>query len=116
MQYDAVTTHVDISQCEKRTYRHWSPESELYAPADVLLQYLRQGWKLDKLVAVETVYYSGCRRSDIFYFTLQCGEATVEMPVLANPVVFYLIEAQGLTLLRINVERDELLGNECAAR
>ncbi len=116
MQYDAVTTHVDISQCEKSTYRHWSPESELYAPADVLLQYLRRGWRLDKLVAVETVYYSGCRRSDIFYFTLQCKDAMVEMPVLANPVVFELIEARGLTLLRINVERDEVFENEYAAR
>jgi hypothetical protein len=116
MQYDAATTHVDISQCETSAYRHWSPESELYAPADVLLQHLRQGWKLDKLVAVETVYYSGCRRSDIFYFTLQRGAATVEMPVLANPVVFDLIEAHGLTLLRINVERHEVFENEYAAR
>jgi hypothetical protein len=115
MQYDAVTTHVDISQCENGNYRHWSPESELFAPADVLLQYLRQGWKLDKLVAVETVYYSGYRRSDIFYFTLHRDDQIVEMPVLANPVVFYLIEAHQLELLRINVDRSEVFENGYAA-
>ena len=87
-------------------HRHWSPDSETYAPADVLLQYLKKDWKLDKLVAVETVYHAGYRRSDIYYFTLERDGRTVEMPILANPAVFKVIEQNQLTTLRINVDRE----------
>ncbi len=88
-------------------HRHWSPESEIYAPADVLLQYLTRGWRLDKPIAVETVYYAGYRRSDVYYFTLERDGVSLEMPVLATPVVFKLIEDRQLTTLRINVDREE---------
>lgn len=88
-------------------HRHWSPESEIYAPADVLLQYLTAGWSLDQHVAVETVYYAGYRRSDVYYFTLEHDGVSLEMPVLATPVVFKLIEDRRLTTLPINVDREE---------
>ena len=87
-------------------HRHWSPDSETFAPADVLLQYLKRGWNLEKLVAVETVYYAGYRRSDIYYFTLERDGRSVEMPILATPAVFKVIEQNRLTTLRINVDRD----------
>jgi hypothetical protein len=86
--------------------RHWSPDSETYAPADVLLQYLKRGWNLEKLVAVETVYHAGFRRSDIYYFTVERDGRAVEMPILANPAVFRVIEQYQLTTLRINVDRE----------
>ncbi len=84
------------------TYRHWSPESETYASADVLLQYLRRGWVLEKLVAVETVFHAANRHSNVFYFTLTHDDQTIEMPVLANPVVLDLMRRYKLTTLRIN--------------
>jgi hypothetical protein len=87
-------------------HRHWSPDSETYAPAEVLLHYLSRDWKLQKLVAVETVYYAGYRRSDIYYFTLERDGHAVEMPILANPAVFKVIEQHQLTTLRINVDRE----------
>ncbi len=87
-------------------HRHWSADSEPYAPADILLQYLKNGWNLEKLVAVETVYYAGYRRSDIYYFTLERDGQSVEMPVLANPAVFKVLEQNRLTTLRINVDRE----------
>ncbi|MCC7446885.1 MAG: hypothetical protein IT324_05675 [Anaerolineae bacterium] len=84
-------------------HRHWCPVSEKYAPADVLLDYLRQGWELDKLVAVETFYFAGYRCSDIYYFTLYRDDLSCEMPVLANPIVLRVVEEQQLSILRINV-------------
>jgi len=89
-------------------YRHWSAESEAYAPADVLLQHLRAGWKLDELVAIETFYYAGFRRSDIYYFTLELDGKTIEMPVLANPTVFRIVKERGLTTVRISLDPQDV--------
>src|SRR5258706_780022 len=87
--------------------RHWSPDSQTYAPADVLMRYLNDGWELDSLAAVETFYYAGYRRVDIFYFTLKLDGKVVEMPLLANPVTHRLVEERKLTVLRVNAERGE---------
>ncbi|MEP7287937.1 MAG: hypothetical protein ABI947_19470 [Chloroflexota bacterium] len=89
-------------------FRHWSPASQAYAPADVLLNYIRQGWQLDNRAAVETFFYAGYRRVDVFYFTLRDGDVMVEMPVLANPAVSRLIEQNKLTVLRINSIREDM--------
>jgi hypothetical protein len=35
-------------------YRHWSPTSQPYAPAHVLLQYLRYGWKADSTIFIKS--------------------------------------------------------------
>ena len=99
-------TQTRINYPDDDVHRHWSPDSETYAPADVLLQHLKSGWNLERLVAVETVYYAGYRRSDIYYFTLERDGRTVEMPILANPAVFKVIEQNQLTTLRINVDRE----------
>ncbi len=111
MQRQAIRPRVEIEHRPSYgdTYRHWSPESEPYASADVLIQYLRMGWVLDKLVAVETIYHTAHRRSNVYYFTLHRDEQTVEMPVLANPVVLDLLKRNRLTTLRINVAREETL-------
>src|SRR5437660_12459 len=69
------------------TYRHWSPDSEVYAPAIILQQYLREGWQPEELVAVETFYHAGYRHSDIYFFTLRHDGDAIEIPVLANPTV-----------------------------
>ena len=89
-------------------HRHWSRESQTYAPADVLLHLLRAGWSLEPLAAVETFFYAGYRRVDVYYFTLRHGEETLEMPVLANPAVRRLIEQYKLTVLRVNAAREEM--------
>jgi hypothetical protein len=77
--------------------RHWCPNSQTYAPADVLLQYLRAGWQLEDFVAVQTFYHGACRRSEVFYFRLNLGDIFLEMPVLANPIVFQIVESNRLT-------------------
>ena len=95
------------------SYRHWDPESETYAPAVVLLQYLRLGWQLDRLVGVETYYCSGYLRSDVYYFTLRSDAGSIEIPVLANPVVFKVVDSYDLNIVRINVDRPELEAADC---
>ncbi len=98
-----------IDQSEKATYTNsdptvssWSPRSQTYAAADMLLSHLRNGWMLHPLVAVESIWHAGVRRVDVYYFTLLHGDEHLEMPVLANPVVFRLIEDHGLSLVRVN--------------
>ena len=84
--------------------RHWSPESETYTTADVLLQYLCLGWKLDDKVSAESYYHAGYRRSDVYYFTLKQNGVSVQMPVLVNPVVCRVVRDHGLKVLWINAE------------
>ena len=90
----------------ENAFRHWSPESESYPPAEVLLQFIRLGWALDELVAVETFYYSGYRTSDIYHFTLTRGEMSIEIPVLANPAVFRVVASCHLTVVKLTVARE----------
>jgi hypothetical protein len=93
---------------EEDRERHWSPESQPYAPADVLLNYLHSGWSLETLASVETFYYAGYRRVDIVHFTLRNGDSILEMPVLSNPAVTRLLEERGMTVLRINGTRNDM--------
>jgi hypothetical protein len=93
---------------DEEVSRHWSPASQAYAPADILQRYLRTGWILENLAAVESFYYAGYRRVDVYYFRLKRGDESVEMPVLMNPVVTRLIEEYKLTVIRINSTQEEL--------
>jgi hypothetical protein len=98
----STSAHTDTDRS-----RHWSPESQTYAPADVLLNFIHDGWTLETPAAVESFYYAGYRRVDVFYFTLKRGEEVLEMPVLANPVTHRLVEERKLTVLRVNATRGE---------
>lgn len=78
-------------------YRHWSPESEPYAPADVLLQYLRNGWVLEDAVEVKSHECRSCRYVDIYCFTLHRAQhKPLQIPVLANPIVRKLVQQYKL--------------------
>lgn len=100
------TSHRRTDQAEERQ-RHWARSTQEFAPADVLITHLQNGWQFVNPAAVETFYSGGFRRADIYYFTLQRGEEIVEMPVLANPKISRLIEEHQLTVLRVNVMREE---------
>lgn len=96
------------SKTDEEVSRHWSPASQAYAPADILLRYLRTGWKLENMAAVESFYYAGYRRVDVYHFMLKREQETVEMPVLMNPVVTRLIEEHKLTVIRVNSSQEEV--------
>jgi hypothetical protein len=82
------------------TWRHWCPASETYAPVEVLLQYLRQGWEADTSVAVET-FFLGTRHSYIYRFTVRFNGNFLEIPVIMNPAALRVIKSCQLTLLHI---------------
>ncbi len=100
------TIHLRRNSSDDEPIRHWCPKSESYAPAHVLLQYLRAGWQLENLVAVQTFYHGDCRRSDVFYFRLNLGNIFLEIPVLANPVVFQIVVRNRLRQIPRNSKYD----------
>jgi len=82
--------------------RHWSPTSQWYAPADILLQYLRNGWWLDKEVEICIHRCGSCRHVEMYHFTLHHAEKqTLRVPVLANPVVRKMVHQYRLTTLYV---------------
>jgi hypothetical protein len=89
------------SSFRSRDYqRHWDPESQVYAPVEVLLQYLRQGWEPDHTISVET-FFSGQTHSEVYHFSLRRDGMFTEVPVLANPATLRIIERYGLALRHI---------------
>lgn len=96
-------TRADIDR-ECGDYQHWSPTSQPYAPAHVLLQYLRYDWKLDSTVFIKSFCCLRSRSVDVYYFLLTRNAEQVWMPVLANPVVRRLINESGLTLVRLSAD------------
>jgi len=97
---------VRTERLDSTRFRHWSSESETYAPVEVLLNLLREGWELDKLAAIEAYYYSNNRYVDILYFTLFRESEGMEIPVLSNPVSRRLIQEHKLNVIRVNVNHD----------
>lgn len=86
--------------------RHWSPESEKYAPADVLLAHLRIGWQVEKAVFVEAIHHAHHCCWQVFHFTLRREDKTLCMPVLATPAVFHVIGEYKLTVLPFEAQGD----------
>jgi hypothetical protein len=83
-------------------YRHWSPLSQPYAPADVLLQYLRERWQIQESVLVEVSRCISYQCTEMYNFILIRGGERITMPVLANPVVLRLTRELGLILIRVH--------------
>jgi len=78
--------------------RHWSAQSQAYASGDVLVTYLRNGWKLDPSAQIEKVSSAGPRSVDVFHFHLTDGQQVIDMPVIASPRVYRLVEQTELAL------------------
>lgn len=81
--------------------RHWSPQSEEYAPVEVLQVYLTDGWLLDKQASVE-LFLCNNRCTHIYYFKLRLEDVELWMPVLENPVVLHLITVHQITVNQAN--------------
>ena len=83
------------------TRRHWSPTSQHYAPADVLLQFLNEGWQLSPVIGLEEHWHAGVRRVDIYHCELIKGERTMVVPVNSNPIVRRMIEERQLKIVML---------------
>ncbi len=83
---------------------HWSCESETYAPASVLIGYLGADWIPDNPVTAESFYYGSCRHSEVYHFVLRRRNQSIELPVVANPIVFRVVAKYRLDIQRGNTE------------
>lgn len=79
-------------------YRHWSPPSQPYTTADVLLQYLRCEWECANEITVKTSHCVSSRRVEIYIFTISKGHEHLCVPVVSNPVILRLVRERGLTV------------------
>lgn len=86
------------------TRRHWSPTSQAYAPADVLLQYLADDWEMSPVVGLEEHWHAGVRRVDVYHFELHKGAQSMVVPVQSNPVIRRLIARRGLKVVMLKRE------------
>ncbi len=87
-------------------YHHWSPISQPYAPAHVLLQYLREGWQIHERVLVEVSPCISQQCTEMYCFILIRDGVRITMPVLANPVVLRLAKERGLILIWVHICSD----------
>ncbi len=87
------------------TRRHWSPGSQAYAPADVLLRYLADGWQLSPIVGLEEHWHAGARRVDVYHFELAKDGQVLVLPVQSNPVVRRLLHERGLRVVLLKRDK-----------
>ena len=93
------------------TRRHWSPSSQLYAPADVLLRYVTEGWTISPVVGLEEHWHAGSRRVDVYHFELIKDEQAQVLPVQSNPVVRRLLYERGLRVVLLKSENVPMPGH-----
>jgi hypothetical protein len=95
----AAPSFVEMELRSTDTRRHWSPSSQIYAPADVLLQYLADGWAISPVVGQEAHWHAGVRRVDVYHFELVKGEQAQVLPVQSNPIIRRLIQRRQLKIV-----------------
>ena len=95
----AAPSFIEMELRSNDTRRHWSPSSQTYAPADVLLQYLSDGWSLSPVVGLEEHWHAGARRVDVYQFELVKDDQVQILPVQSNPVVRRLITQHQLKVV-----------------
>lgn len=86
------------------TRRHWSPTSQTYAPADVLLRYLTEGWQISPVVGLEEHWHAGSRRVDVYHFEVIKDDQAQVVPVQSNPVVRRLLRDRSLRVVLLKSE------------
>lgn len=95
----AEPTFIEMELRSNDTRRHWSSSSQTYAPADVLMAYLTDGWTLSPVVGLEEHWHAGVRRVDVYHFELSKENQTQVLPVQSNPVVRRLMHERQLRVV-----------------
>jgi hypothetical protein len=101
---------MELRSADRR--RHWSPASQPYAPADVLVEYLADGWTIHPVVGLEEHWRGAGRRVDVYYFELTKDTRELVMPVHGNPVVRGLIQHHQLRVVLRKTTEVVLVGGE----
>ena len=102
----AAPSFIEMELRSTDTRRHWSPTSQAYAPADVLLRYLAEGWQVSPIVGLEEHWHAGVRRVDVYHFEVNKGDQSLVLPVHSNPVVRRLLRDRNLRIVLI--KRDNI--------
>lgn len=84
-------------------YRHWSPASQPYTTAEVLLQCLRCGWECMNQVTVKTSQCLSGRCVELYSFTIRKGDERLCVPVVSNPVILRFIRERGLIMTHCEI-------------
>jgi hypothetical protein len=98
-------SNIDVhSQDQRRVIqqKHWSRESQPFAPAEILINHLENGWSLNQIVHVKTHQYGGGRTIQIYFFTICWNGESIELPVQANPVIRRLIVERKLNVIPLD--------------
>ena len=95
----ADPTFIEMELRSNDTRRHWSPTSQTYAPADVLMRFLTEGWVISPVVGLEEHWHAGVRRVDVYHFELNREGETQVVPVQSNPVVRRLMHEYDLRIV-----------------
>ncbi len=109
-----ATSFIEMELRTNDTRRHWSPSSQPYAPADVLVRYLSSGWQVSPVVGLEEHYHAGVRRVDIYHFELVKGDQQQILPVQSNPVVRRLLTEHNLRVVLLSKDTHPVSASEDA--
>ena len=100
---NAFFFEIELRSANQR--RHWAPASQSYAPADVLMEYLADGWTLSSVVGRVEHWYGAGRHVDVYYFELTHDNRAMVMPVHGNPAVHRLVWERQLWI--VTLSRDD---------
>jgi hypothetical protein len=95
----AAPSFIEMELRSIDTRRHWSPSSQAYAPADVLVRYIAEGWAISPIVGLEEHWHAGVRRVEIYHFELFKEAQSQVLPVQSNPVVRRLLHDRQLRIV-----------------
>jgi hypothetical protein len=101
---NAVASFIEMEQRSADKPRHWSSSSQTYVPADVLLEYLADGWEISSVVGREECWHGGGRHITVYYFELTRSHQAVVMPVLSNPIVRRLVDQRQLRVVLLTCD------------
>ena len=102
-------TFIEMELRSTDTRRHWSPTSQAYAPADVLMRFLTDGWAISPIVGLEEHWHAGSRRVDVYHFELIKGDDALILPVQSNPVVRRLLNDRQLRVVLLKNDEVSLV-------
>ncbi len=106
MAAGAAPTFIEMELRTNDTRRHWSASSQAYAPADVLIRYLADGWTISPIIGLEEHWHAGSRRVDVYHFELIKDNQSLVIPVQSNPVVHRLLQERQLRVVLL--KRDDV--------
>jgi hypothetical protein len=106
MAAGAAPAFIEIEMRSNDTRRHWSPSSQAYAPADVLVRYMAEDWTVSPIVGLEEHWHAGSRRVDVYHFELTKDNQSLVLPVQSNPIVRRLLHERQLRVVLLN--RDDV--------